>query len=869
MKYWNCILSVLVVIVLLCGGVSALGEVELEIDIPEERKGLQLEIETDDLENVWEEIPAEISELSLDVDIPEAIPVENILMDGDGLPEEVASALPNASEGVFFEIKKGKLVKYNGPGGDVVIPKGVTSIGGHAFDGCESLTSVTIPDSVTLIEDGDIYYDFNGYDVESGAFSNCVNLSGISFPDGLVSIGDGAFFGCSSLSHVMIPGNVTTIGVGAFMGCSNLVDITVPDGVNIISDKAFSGCSSLINVIIPNNIIKIGLEAFKDCISIESITLSNQLTTIGKAAFRGCRGLTSITIPSSVIDIQGDEMVYYGAGDEPIKYPGAFSGCVQLASVSFPDSTINMGYGIFDGCKSLTNIKIPNGWTTISDGSFAGCTGLTSVTIPDSVICIGVDAFKNCTCLTSVIISNSVTTIKAGTFSGCTDLTSVMIPNSLIAIEGFPQPEQISEKADLIDGAFEGCTGLKSITIPNSVTSIGQNAFRGCTGLTSVTIPNSVTYIDRGTFSGCNGLTSIIIPDGVTVIQGCYDEKGGSEWYQPRFYIPGAFEDCTSLSSITIPGSVKTIGEGAFGNISEDATFQLPCGGYTVKWAKQNNYQYTLSDHTPVADPAVEPTYTKAGKTEGSHCSVCGKVLVAQEEVPVKALPEDGLLMTKSCGKKLHQGDKRQIVLNTGSAEGYRSSNTRIVTVSEKGVLTAKKAGTAKITVTRTDGDKWVLTVKVVKGSTLSRTKATLKRGKTLALKVDDLDGRKVTWSSSDKKIATVKDGKVTAVKAGKCVISAKVKYGKTLKCTVTVVNPEKLSATKLKLVVNKTAVLKLAGLSGQSVTWTTSNAKVAKLTKKGAKSATVKAVGKGTATISAKIEGGPILKCKVVVSTR
>ena len=169
--------------------------------------------------------------------------------------------------------------------------------------------------------------------------------------------------------------------------------------------------------------------------------------------------------------------------------------------------------------KSVENIVISDGVTSIRGYAFYDCTGLISITIPDSVTSIGDKAFYGCTGLTSITIPDSVTSIGDSAFSNCTGLTSIIIPDSVTIIG---------------DYTFEDCTGLKSITIPDSVTSIGEYAFSGCTKLTSITIPDSVTNIDFRAFYGCTGLTSITIPDSVKSINN------------------SAFSGCTNLSTVKV-----------------------------------------------------------------------------------------------------------------------------------------------------------------------------------------------------------------------------------------------------------------------------------------------------------------------------
>ena len=110
-----------------------------------------------------------------------------------------------------FTIRKGVLTKYKGPGGDVVIPEGVTSIYMRAFDFCSSVTSITIPEGVTSIG--------------LQAFNCCSSLASITIPDGVTSIAYDAFAGCSSLVSITIPESVTSIGGSAFSGCTGLTSV--------------------------------------------------------------------------------------------------------------------------------------------------------------------------------------------------------------------------------------------------------------------------------------------------------------------------------------------------------------------------------------------------------------------------------------------------------------------------------------------------------------------------------------------------------------------------------------------------------------------------------------------------------------------
>ncbi|MBQ5891412.1 MAG: leucine-rich repeat domain-containing protein [Bacteroidales bacterium] len=157
----------------------------------------------------------------------------------------------------------------------------VTSIGNHAFDGCSSLTSVTIPNSVNSIE--------------NSAFSYCSSLTSVTIPNSVTSIGICAFFVCSSLTSVTIPNSVTSIGGSAFAYCSSLTSVDIPNSVTSIGGTAFEGCSSLTSVTIGNSVTSIGGSAFFDCSSLTSVTFGESLAEIGGNAFATSSLLQNIT----------------------------------------------------------------------------------------------------------------------------------------------------------------------------------------------------------------------------------------------------------------------------------------------------------------------------------------------------------------------------------------------------------------------------------------------------------------------------------------------------------------------------------------------------------------------------------------------
>ena len=186
----------------------------------------------------------------------------------------------------------------------VVMEKGVTRVGDHAFQWCVKLEDVTLPDSIISIG----FFAFGECDslrsftipngvttIENDAFALCHNLSAISIPNSVVSIGDFAFTGCSSLSAITLPANLTSIGNGVFWGCG-LSSIVIPNGVTSIGHDAFEKCSGMSSITLPDTVSTIGISSFSDCTSLITITIPDSLTTIGNYAFDNCTSLTSVTL---------------------------------------------------------------------------------------------------------------------------------------------------------------------------------------------------------------------------------------------------------------------------------------------------------------------------------------------------------------------------------------------------------------------------------------------------------------------------------------------------------------------------------------------------------------------------------------------
>ena len=312
------------------------------------------------------------------------------------------------------------------------------------------------------------------------------------------------FNGCSSLTSLVIPDSVTNIGDYAFSGCRSLTDIVIHDSVTSIGNNAFWNCRSLTGIVIPDSVTSIGKSAFTNCFSLTGIVIPDSVTSIGDMAFCGCPSLKYISIPKSVICLNGNPFFKWDGKLECLSPNFIYEDDVlfnkdkskiiafrdkNTTSCIIPDSVTSIGDGAFDHCSALRSIVIPDSVTSIGKCAFEGCYSLKSLVIPDSVTSIGKGTFKWCKSLDSLMIPDGVTGIEDATFCGCESLSDIVIPESVTSIGG---------------GAFDHCSALRSIVIPDGVTIIGDYAFVGCESLSDIVIPDGVTGIGDGAFFFCN-----------------------------------------------------------------------------------------------------------------------------------------------------------------------------------------------------------------------------------------------------------------------------------------------------------------------------------------------------------------------------
>ena len=509
--------------------------------------------------------------------------------------------------------------------------------------------------------------------IPSNAFQGCNFMECIKLPDNIKSVGDYAFKDCTLLKELIFPNKVTTIGQCAFQNCTNLAILSIPESTTTIGYMAISNCLNLEKVTLPKDVTAWGMNMFSGsagsiyydgfCYSFgtktcgtfhgskfKSVEFAEGTTLVGSYAFYDCTSLVEVTLPSTITQI--DSYAFYNSSctlycqssvpptlgsnvfNSPMKvyvpatalenYKNAWSAYSSYLEL-IPIDVYIYKYTTSDGkpltLKNWGNSIVSNTYkdgkgvlvvssSIIPKDAFHNCSSLTSITIPDGIIEIGENAFRDCTSLKSVTIPDSVTEIGGRAFYGCSSLTSITIPDSVTSIGEY---------------AFSYCSSLTSVTIPDSVTSIGSYAFYDCYIAKDKSINNSSLDAAANNYWGANvydiiqedGLcingtiavdckpdaTSVTIPDSVTEI-GDYACSG-----------------CSSLTSVTIPDSVTEIGEYAFSGCKSLKSFYGKFASEDGKCLIVDNVLKAFAIGCNLAEYTISDSVTEIGSWAFGDCT--------------------------------------------------------------------------------------------------------------------------------------------------------------------------------------------------------------------------------------------------------
>ena len=473
---------------------------------------------------------------------------------------------------------------------------------------------------------------FGGYPVKSieyGAFSGCTNLTAVTIPNSVTSIGNDAFSGCENIKVVTIDiATPITIDMSVFAWWYYKASLVVPEGSRA-AYKAADGWKDFAFILeegeplydVPvertdeqgltyrlkqadDNSVYYAVTGRTDAMKAKTeIVVPAELdgcpvrSVEGWDIFRECPNLTTVTFlndlkftdtPFNECSSMNDVYVYVWDDTEfcnnhilgalPNKI--GYSDGTNWTEKSY---TIHLLKKDDEGIETeVTDFVVPEGVTTIGDGAFKGLVSLSSITIPNSVTSIGDNAFRGCTNLLTVKMGKKVSSIGDYAFYNCTSLESITLSKELESIGNYAFSGEWFE----IDYKYHGCP-LTSIAIPGTVKTIGNGAFRYCYGLAAVSFgkleedeEGGLISIGDNAFSECS-FTSIALPASVISI--------GTEAFAYNNNLTTvtlgealkeikdkAFMNCGSLASIAIPDGVTSIGSRAFGGCYNLISVRMP-----------------------------------------------------------------------------------------------------------------------------------------------------------------------------------------------------------------------------------------------------------------------------------------------------
>ena len=457
----------------------------------------------------------------------------------------------------------------------VVIPSevnGITvrEIGTGVFKDNRNIVSLTIPDSVTKLQ--------------NRICSGCTSLREVWLPSELTVIPDETFDGCSSLSTVHFPKTLREIRSDAFCG-TGLTEFIAPDSLTAIWSYAFKDCAKLIKVDL-KNVSSVSGGAFQSCTALQSVRLSDTLTELPDHLFDGCTLLSEIDMPDNPIAISAfilNGTAYYNDKsnwDNGVLYA---DGYLIAADKTF---------------ASLTEYTVKAGTLVIADNAFSGVgytAKLKKMTLPNDLYRIGQSAFSKLYSLTEINIPDSVRSVGYGAFSATgydkeQNYTGggLYVGNWLVAVQNvamtsFTVREGTVGVADGKDTALFPTKAQKitQLTLPSSLKYIGARSFARL-HITDLELPSGLQTLGEGAFSSCSWLKTVNLGECTEL------ESIGAQ----------AFTSA-AISEIIIPESVVSMGELVFNQNTVNLTIHCEASeqpsGWNDKWSDSNKEGVTIT----------------------------------------------------------------------------------------------------------------------------------------------------------------------------------------------------------------------------------------------------------------------------------
>ena len=442
------------------------------------------------------------------------------------------------------------------------------------------------------------------------AFDRCENLTSISFPSTIKSIGDEAFYGLTGLAELTIPATIESIGDGAFK-YSGLKKLTIADGNKTL--KMGKGSTS------SNE----SMFSYQKVEKLEEVYIGRPIELTGGDGdlFYSCN-IKKVTFGSAVTEIPD----------------GWFSGCDKLQQFSATDNLKRIGERCFKNCKALTDFKA-GGLEVIGKEALMSCEKLSQLTLSPSLVTIGDDAFSYTSALTELTIPASVTSIGDGAFrySGLKKLTFADSDKTLKMGKGssgsnesmfsYSKVEKLEEvyigrPIELTGGdgdLFYSLRGLKKVTFGDACTEVPDGWFSQCTGLQEIHLGKKITRIGKRAFKYCEKLVEIYAwPTIKTIDNEAFSNCTAVEIWDfsdnPVETIgENAFYYSSSLKIVRLPATLKSIANGGFYGC--DAIQEITCLAVVPPTCGNNVFRYLDTSKCKLMVPESSINAYKAADT--------------------------------------------------------------------------------------------------------------------------------------------------------------------------------------------------------------------------------------------------------------
>ena len=478
-----------------------------------------------------------------------------------------------------FVIKNGVLIKYHGPGGDVVVPEGVTEIDRRAFYGNGELNEIVISEGVATIG--------------SMAFEECSGLVSVTLPESLTSIGAAAFRGCRALKRMILPAGCSSIGDNAFAFCEAMSEIQLPSSLKKVGNGFLSNCKSLRTCSLPNKVKTIGDHSLWPC-AFEMLTIygspkislmafgRTQKDSSEKAPPIWCPNMQLSDIPKPYVNaaLKGFVLAFCmndsGIAErkpEYIKWLKTQKGKL-MDRIAREESWLSLFLTekILSKEEAAALLEKKKDQLSVTSTShlieyIRGDMSLSTLELSPEEKPVSMTALKK----TWTWKDCKDGTVSISSYKGDSD--EVVVPSTI----GGKVVSEIGEYAFSIDAPRVPNSfvrrNIQRIVLPEGVKTLGTDAFEGCKSLVNILLPKSLTTIGAGAFAVCESLVSISVPDGLTLI-------GKS-----------AFKRCPLLQEVSLPRTVQRIEPQCFEDCP-NLTIHAPAGSYAEQYAKEHNIPF-------------------------------------------------------------------------------------------------------------------------------------------------------------------------------------------------------------------------------------------------------------------------------------